>query len=149
MACVIFKSAELFDWSPDVAVSPERSRWFVAVLSASAFSSAAIADRLIMLKLAKASKACLMVRVSFIGCLLCRNCRVIIAAAARAGPICCQIVKVYCQGVEFGSAALCRGTSVCLIEATIGLKEECVSQTNPYGRVIALRAIVLPRVLRN
>jgi hypothetical protein len=36
------------------------------VLSAFAFSSAAIADRLIMLKLAKASEACLMVRGSFI-----------------------------------------------------------------------------------
>jgi hypothetical protein len=67
---VIFKSEELFDWSPDVAVSPERSRWFKAVLSAFVFSSSAIADRLIMLILAKASEACLMVGVSFIGCLL-------------------------------------------------------------------------------
>src|SRR5437762_11894229 len=41
IACVIFKSAELFDWSPDVLVSPERSRSFVAVLSGFAFSSSA------------------------------------------------------------------------------------------------------------
>src|SRR5439155_12199362 len=57
IACVVFKSAELFDWSPDVLVSPERSRSFVAVLSGFAFSlSAAIAARLNALREAKASK---------------------------------------------------------------------------------------------
>src|SRR6478752_4651736 len=57
IACVIFKSAELFDWSPDVFVSPERSRPFVAVLSGSAFSlSAANAARLSALRQANASK---------------------------------------------------------------------------------------------
>src|SRR6476660_1035638 len=56
MACVIFKSAALFDWSPDVWVSPERSRWFIAVLSGFVFSlSAAIAVRLTALRQAKAS----------------------------------------------------------------------------------------------
>ena len=56
IACVIFKSAELFDWSPDVWVSPERSRSFVAVLSGFVFSlSAANAARLTALRQAKAS----------------------------------------------------------------------------------------------
>ena len=51
IACVIFKSAELFDWSPDVLVSPERSRSFVAVLSGFAFSlSAANAAKLSALR---------------------------------------------------------------------------------------------------
>jgi hypothetical protein len=62
IACVIFRSAELFDWSPDVSVSPERSRSFVAVLSGLVFSlSAAKAARLTALRQAKASK------VRFIG----------------------------------------------------------------------------------
>src|SRR4030095_732699 len=57
IACVIFKSAGLFDWSPDVWVSPERSRSFVAVLSGFAFSlSAANAARLSALRQAKVSK---------------------------------------------------------------------------------------------
>jgi hypothetical protein len=47
MACVVFKSAELFDWSPDVLVSPERSRWFLSVLSAFTFSSAALPSGLL------------------------------------------------------------------------------------------------------
>src|SRR6266481_4307426 len=56
MACVIFKSAGLFDWSPDVWVSPERSRSFVAVLSGFVFSlSAAKAARLTALRQVKAS----------------------------------------------------------------------------------------------
>src|SRR4030095_8128212 len=62
IACVIFRSAELFDWSPDVSVSPERSRSFVAVLSGLVFSlSAAKPARLTALRQAKASK------VRFIG----------------------------------------------------------------------------------
>src|SRR5712675_2666275 len=57
IACVIFKSAGLFDWSPDVWVSPERSRSFVAVLSGFVFSlSAANAARLSALRQANASK---------------------------------------------------------------------------------------------
>src|SRR5437762_9621250 len=61
MACVIFKSAELFDWSPDVLVSPERSRSFVAVLSGFSFSlSAANTARLSALRQANASKVCFM-----------------------------------------------------------------------------------------
>src|SRR5205823_10953349 len=57
MACVMFKSAELFDWSPDVLVSPERSRSFVAVLSGFAFSlSAANAAKLSALRQANANK---------------------------------------------------------------------------------------------
>jgi len=56
IACVIFKSAGLFDWSPDVLVSPERSRSFVAVLSGCAFSSPANAARLNALRQAKATK---------------------------------------------------------------------------------------------
>jgi hypothetical protein len=47
IACVIFKSAELFDCSPEVCVSPERSRSFFAVLSGfTCLSSAANAARL-------------------------------------------------------------------------------------------------------
>jgi hypothetical protein len=68
---VIFKSAELFDWSPDVLVSPERSRSFVAVLSGFAFSlSAANAARLNALREAKASKVRFMGSFSlkFAGC---------------------------------------------------------------------------------
>src|SRR2546427_11139276 len=56
IAWVIFKSAGLFDWSPDVWVSPERSRSFVAVLSGLVLSSAAIAAMLTALRQAKASK---------------------------------------------------------------------------------------------
>src|SRR4029453_15137091 len=56
MALVIFKSAGLFDWSPDVWVSPDRSRSFVAVLSGLVLSSAASAARLTALRKAKASK---------------------------------------------------------------------------------------------
>jgi hypothetical protein len=57
MACVMFKSAELFDWSPDVLVSPERSRSFAAVLSGFVFSSpAANAATLSALRQAKTSK---------------------------------------------------------------------------------------------
>src|SRR2546423_6306065 len=57
IACVIFKSAELFDWSPDVLVPPDRSRCFVAVLSGFAFSfSAANAARLSALRQATVSK---------------------------------------------------------------------------------------------
>src|SRR5207248_4833091 len=52
IACVIFKSAELFDWSPDVLVSPERSRSFVAVLS----GSVANAAKLSALRQANANK---------------------------------------------------------------------------------------------
>src|SRR5947207_6284244 len=56
-ACVTFNSAELFDWSPDVLVSPERSRSFVAVLSGFAFSSsAANAAKLSALRQANANK---------------------------------------------------------------------------------------------
>src|SRR5437762_7052344 len=55
--CVTFKSAELFDWSPDVLVSAERSRSFVAVLSGFAFSlSAANAAKLSALRQATANK---------------------------------------------------------------------------------------------
>src|SRR4029434_578831 len=57
IARVIFKSAELFDWSPDVLVSPERSRSFVDVLSGFAFSlSAANAAKLSVLRQANANK---------------------------------------------------------------------------------------------
>src|SRR5438045_6360874 len=57
IACVTFKSAELFDWSPDVLVSPERARSFVAVLLGFAFSlSAANAARQSALTQADASK---------------------------------------------------------------------------------------------
>src|SRR6187200_3568510 len=57
IVCVVFKSAELFDWSPEVLVSPERSRSFVAVLSGFVFSlSAANAARLSALRQVNASK---------------------------------------------------------------------------------------------
>src|SRR4029077_7047090 len=56
IAWVIFKSAGLFDWSPDVWVSLERSRSFTAVLSDFVSSlSAANAARLTALRHAKAS----------------------------------------------------------------------------------------------
>src|SRR5439155_3962621 len=55
IAWVIFKSAELFDWSPDLWVSPERSRSLVAVLSGFVFSLPANAARLNALRQAKAS----------------------------------------------------------------------------------------------
>jgi hypothetical protein len=62
IACVIFKSAELFDWSPDVLVSPERSRSFVAVLSGFVFSlSSATTARLNALRQVNASKVRFMV----------------------------------------------------------------------------------------
>jgi hypothetical protein len=62
---VIFKSAGLFDWSPDVWVSPERSRSFVAVLSGLVLSSAAIAAMLTALRQAKASKSRFICFLSF------------------------------------------------------------------------------------
>jgi hypothetical protein len=73
IACVIFKSAGLFDWSPEVWVSPERSRSFVAVLSGWVLSSAAIAAMLTAVKPAKASKVRFMVpfvRLDFAGVLV-------------------------------------------------------------------------------
>src|SRR5947207_14011807 len=58
IACVTFKSAELFDWSPDVFVSPDRSRSVVAVLSGFAFSlSVANASKLSPPRQANANKA--------------------------------------------------------------------------------------------
>jgi hypothetical protein len=69
IACVIFKSADLFDWSPDVWVSPERSRSFVAVLSGFVFSSpAANAATLSALRQAKTSKLRFMVSFTFMSC---------------------------------------------------------------------------------
>src|SRR6266496_1786071 len=67
MACVIFKSDELFDWSPDVWVSPERSRSFVAVLSGFVLSSALKAATLSALRQAKTSKVRFIGSFTFIG----------------------------------------------------------------------------------